>query len=86
MSKQVTSFLAIYKREKNEKRFYPMCPLSFKRLKAAEFIYSWDGIINTFVRIGLTAEANRKILGKNYTATEYQVRDKNGNIYATREY
>ena len=83
---KVNSYLAIYKREKNEKRFYPICPISFKRLKAAEFIYSWDGIINTFVKIGLTAEANRKILGNNYTTTEYQVRDKNGNIYAMREY
>lgn len=86
MSKQITSYLAIYKKEKNEKRFYPICPISFKRLKAAEFIYSWNGIINTFVKIGLIAENNRKILGKSYTSTEYQVRDKDGNIYATREY
>jgi len=85
-SKQITFFLAIYKKEKNEKRFYPMCPFSFKRLKEAEFIYSWDGIINTFVKIGLTAEANRKILGKDYYTTVYQVRDKYGKIYATREY
>lgn len=86
MSKQVTSFLSIYKREKGEKRFSPMCPISFKRTKTADFIYSWDGIINTFVKIALTAEENRRILGDGYTTTEYQVRDSNGNIYATRAY
>jgi hypothetical protein len=86
MSKQVTSFLSIYKREKGEKRFSPMCPISFKRMKTADFIYSWDGIISTFVKIALTAEENRRILGDRYTITEYQVRDCNGNIYATRVY
>lgn len=86
MSKQVTSYLAIYKREKNEKRFYPICPISFKRLKAAEFIYSWDGIINTFIKIAYRAEEAKRILKGLYKPTEYQVRDKNGNIYATREY
>lgn len=86
MSKQVTSFLSIYKREKGEKRFSPMCPISFKRMKTADFIYSWDGIINTFVKIALTAEENRRILGDRYTTAEYQVRDRKGNIYATRVY
>lgn len=86
MSKQVTSFLSIYKRENGEKRFSPMCPISFKRMKTADFIYSWDGIINTFAKIALTAEENRRILGDRYTTTEYQVRDCNGNIYATRVY
>lgn len=86
MSKQVFSYLAIYKKEKDDKRFYPMCPFTFQRLRKAEFIYDWGGIINTFVKIALKAEDNRRIMGRMYTTTEYQVRDKDGNIYAKREY
>lgn len=83
---KVNSYLAIYRKEKNEKRFYPMCPISFKKMRSAEFIYSWDGIINTFVKIAYRAEESKRILQGLYKPTEYQVRDKDGNIYATREY
>lgn len=86
MSKQVVSYLAIYKKEKGENRFYPMCPITFQRMRSAEFIYDWGGIINTFVKIAFKAEDNRRIMGRMYQPTEYQVRDKDGNIYAKRDY
>lgn len=84
--KRIISYLAIFKKEDGKKRFYPICPITFKKLKKAEFIYDWGGIVNTFIKISFLADNARKNKGSNYKESTYQVRDSYGNIYMEINY
>jgi len=84
--KRVDLFLCIYRKRPSDKKYHPI-DYRLKNVMKAEFIYSLNGVINAFVQIAHIADHHREVCktyGMEYTMSSYQVRDKNGLIYAER--
>lgn len=84
--KRVDLFLCIYRKRPGDKKYHPI-DYRLQNVMKAEFIYSLNGVINAFVQITHIANHQKEVCksyGMEYEMSSYQVRDKNGLVYADR--
>lgn len=78
----IESYLCLFEKRPESNRFFPLDCFDLRRKGKAVYMYSLAGIINTLARVASMADSRRKRQGNGYQMSTYQVRDRQGAVWA----